>query len=132
MTGSGNHRPGFVLALLVAVAVACMGCATGATPARKAFVSISDADAAVKAAMGAFNDRYQAGLQTEADRTKVLTGYAVYQTTANAAVTLAKDVTQQANALTVATDAANAVLALIAQLIPVKTSGLWFLEVSYV
>ena len=94
------------------------GCASGATPARKAYTTIDDAVTAVQAAMSAFNSRYQSGLQTEADRTKVLGYYADFQTTAALASKLAQDVTQQANALQIASDAAAKILQLIGQLVP--------------
>jgi hypothetical protein len=106
------------LALVLAILI--VGCASNATPMRKIYVTISDATAGATAAMGAFNDRYQNGLQTEADRTKVLAYWADFQATAHAAETLAKDITQQASALTIASDAASKLIALIAALVPAK------------
>ena len=107
------------VAVLLAVTLAyANGCKTTATPARKAYTTISDAVSGAQAAMGAFNDRYQSGLQTEADRTKALAYYADFQALARTAVTLSKDVTQQANALQIASDAAGNLLALLAQLLP--------------
>jgi hypothetical protein len=107
------------VAVLLAVTLAyANGCKTTATPARKAYTTISDAVSGAQAAMGAFNDRYQAGLATEAQRTKALGYYADFQAVARTAVTLSQDVTQQANALQIASDAANNLLALLAQLLP--------------
>jgi rhamnose utilization protein RhaD (predicted bifunctional aldolase and dehydrogenase) len=107
------------VAVLLAVSLAyANGCSSTATPARKAYTTISDAVSAAQQAMLAFNAQYQAGLATEAQRTKALGYYADFQATARTAVTLSKDVTQQANALQIASDAASNLLALLAQLLP--------------
>jgi rhamnose utilization protein RhaD (predicted bifunctional aldolase and dehydrogenase) len=107
------------IAVLLAVSLAyANGCKSTATPARKAYTTISDAVSAAQQAMLAFNDRYQSGLATEAQRTKALGYYADFQAVARTAVTLSKDVTQQANALQIASDAASNLLALLAQLLP--------------
>jgi rhamnose utilization protein RhaD (predicted bifunctional aldolase and dehydrogenase) len=107
------------IAVLLAVSLAyANGCKSTATPARKAYTTISDAVSAAQQAMLTFNDRYQSGLATEAQRTKALGYYADFQAVARTAVTLSKDVTQQANALQIASDAASNLLALLAQLLP--------------
>ncbi len=107
------------IAVLLAVSLAnANGCKSTATPARKAYTTISDAVSGAQAAMGAFNSQYQLGLATEAQRTKALGYYADFQAVARTAVTLSQDVTQQANALQIASDAANNLLALLAQLLP--------------
>jgi hypothetical protein len=113
-------RPSFVVALLVVLSMAACfyGCATTATPARKAYTTLSDVDAAAKATMGVFNTQYQAGQRTEDQRTQVLAAYAKYQKAALLALTVAQDVTQSANALKIANDAIAPLLDLIASFTP--------------
>jgi len=107
------------IAVLLAVSLAyANACSSTATPARKAYTTIDDAVTAAQQAMKGFNDQYQNGLATEAQRTKALAYYADFQATARMAVTLSKDVTQQASALQIASDAAANLLALLAQLLP--------------
>jgi hypothetical protein len=116
-----DHRPSFVLAFVGALAIAlALGCATGSTPARKAYTTLSDVDAAAKATMGVFNTQYQAGQRTEAQRTQVLAAYAKYQKAALLALTVAQDVTQSASALKIANDAVAPLLDLIASFVPAK------------
>ena|ERR1035437_326639 len=100
------------LVVLIALALSA-GCAHLATPARKAYTTLSDVDAAAKATMGVFNTQYQAGQRTEDQRTQVLAAYAKYQKAALLALTVAQDVTQSANALKIANDAVNPLLDLI-------------------
>jgi pyruvate-formate lyase-activating enzyme len=90
------------------------GCATNATAQRKAYTSIADVAEGVNAAMKAFNALYQAGTVDEAARTKVLDAYKIYQKGALLAVSVGKDLGQDANALKIATDAAWPLLDLIA------------------
>ena len=101
-------RLGSLLLALLIVGLSlggAMGCATGATPARKGYTTISDVTAAATAVMKAFNERYQAGLQTEADRTKVLAGWAEFQSLMHAAEAVAKDPNRTADPLALANDA---------------------------
>jgi hypothetical protein len=105
------------LVLVAPVAViATTGCATGATVQRKAFVTLSDVAEGARTGMLAFNSRYQAGLQTEAQRVQVLAAYAKYQKSMLLAESVAKDITQNANALQIANDAVAPLLDLIASL----------------
>lgn len=90
------------------------GCATNATAQRKAYTSIADVAEGVNAAMKAFNALYQAGTVDEAARTKVLDAYKIYQKGALLAVSVGKDLGQDANALKIASDAAWPLLDLIA------------------
>lgn len=106
------------LALVVVLLALSAGCASTATPARKAYTTLSDVDAAAKATMGVFNTQYQAGQRTEGQRTQVLAAYAKYQKAALLAMTVAQDVTQSANALKIANDAIAPLLDLIASFTP--------------
>lgn len=109
------------IAVILALCLPFMlSCATNATPKRAAYTTISDVDAGVKAAMGAFNDRYQAGLQTEGQRTQVLAAYVIYQKAAHVAVSVGQDLGQPANGLQIANDAAGPLLNLIASFLPSK------------
>lgn len=126
-----GHRPGYVVVLLVAIAVACMGCATNATPARKAYVSIADTVAAGTAAMQAFNERYQNGLQTEADRTKVLAGWEAFRAQVHFAEALAKDPNRVSDPVSLASDAVAQLLSLIATLKGTPQSGLYLPPWAY-
>lgn len=120
------------IAVILALCLPFMfGCASTATPARKVFTTISDATAGATAAMDAFNDRYQAGLQTEADRTKALAYWADFQTAAHVAGLIAKDPARTADPVAVMSDAATRLIQLLAQLLPAKTGLLWFPEVVY-
>ena len=74
------------LALVVILALLSAGCASTATPARKSFTTMSDAAEAVKTGMQIFNQRYQAGLESETHREQVLATYAIYQKAALQAV----------------------------------------------
>jgi hypothetical protein len=117
-----KRLPFLALFLVLFLPFALFGCASGSTPARVAYNSIDGAVSGAQAAMSAFNERYQAGLQTEADRTKALTYYADFQATARLAATLAKDITQQQTALTIASDAAAKLIQLLAQVLPKKAA----------
>jgi hypothetical protein len=108
---------------------AIVGCA-GMSPQRVAYNTLDDVAVAVNQGMQAFNERYQAGLQTEAQRTQVLAAYATYQKGMAVAISVSKDATQKQNAVTIATDAAAPLLELIAQLTPKKAEG--FAGVMYV
>lgn len=124
--------PGFHAAIALLVVVASLvGCATTATPQRKAYTSIDDTVAAAKAAMQVFNERYQNGLQTEEDRTKVLAAWASFQSTIRFAETLAKDPNRTSDPVAVATDAVGQLLNLIATLKGKPTSGLWLPPIFY-
>jgi len=101
-----------------------VGCASS-TPARISYNSIDGAVEGVQAAMRAFNDRYQQGLQSEEDRTKALAYYADFQATARLAIQLAKDISQKESALTVASNAATKLIQLLAQILPKKTALFW-------
>ena len=118
------------IALVVGLLLA-FGCASGSTPTRKAYTSISDAVAGVDAAMGAFNDRYQAGLQTEADRTKVLAAYAEFQSLVHAAEAIAKDPNRTSDPVALVSDAAINLAALITSLKATPTSSLWLPPIFY-
>lgn len=116
-----SYRYGFlpvvgVLAVLslAPAAIVTTGCATNATAQRKAFTSIADVAEGVSAAMKAFNALYQSGTVGEDARTKVLDAYKIYQKGALLAVSVGKDLGQDANALKIATDAAWPLLDLIA------------------
>jgi hypothetical protein len=98
-----------------------LGCATNATTARKGFTTISDATAGATAAMKAFNDRYQAGLQTEADRTLALGAWVAFQGLAHSAEVIAKDPNRTADPVAVASDAAAQLIAFIATLTQKKS-----------
>jgi hypothetical protein len=116
---SSSLRRGAVgAALLVVLLAISAGCASTATPARKAYTTLSDVDAAAKATMGVFNTQYQAGQRTEDQRTQVLAAYAKYQKAALLAATVAQDVTQSASALKIANDAIAPLLDLIASFVP--------------
>ena len=117
-------RPVNAVGVAVVLAVAmtyAVGCATHATTARKGFTTISDATAGATAAMKAFNERYQAGLQTEADRTLALQAWATFQTSARAAEAIAKDPNRTADPVAVASDAAAQLIAFIATLAQKKS-----------
>ena len=114
-----HERLRFLTAIILVLAF--MGCASS-TPARIAYNTIDGAVDGAQAAMKAFNERYQAGLQTEEDRTRALAAYADFQTTARLARQLATDITQKASAITVASDATAALLDLLAKLLPKKTA----------
>lgn len=117
-----EHRATFVLAFVGTLALAlALGCASGSTPMRKGYTTISDATAGAKAAMGAFNDRYQAGLQTEADRTLALQAWATFQAAVHVAETIAKDPNRTADPMAVASDAAAKLITFLAALLPKKT-----------
>lgn len=112
------------LMLAVLVTGLSLGCASGATPARKTYTTISDTVAAGTAAMKVFNERYQAGLQTEADRTKVLAGWASFQSTIHFAEALAKDPNRVSDPVALASDAVAQLLNLIATLKATPSSWL--------
>ena len=104
----------FLALLIVGLSLGgAIGCASGATPARKGYTTISDVTAAATAAMKVFNDRYQNGLQTEADRTKVLAGWAEFQSLMHAAEAVAKDPNRTADPLALANDAVTNLVLLI-------------------
>lgn len=107
---------GLFAGVAVPLILAPMGCATNATAQHKAFTSIDDVAQGVKAAMLSFNALYQAGSFTETDRQRVLDAYAVYQKAAMLAVSVGKDLAQDANALKIASDAAWPLLDLISTL----------------
>jgi hypothetical protein len=115
-----------VLALLVVL----VGCATTATPQRKAYATISDAVAGATAAMGVFNDRYQQGLQTEADRTKVLAGWKEFQSLVHAAEAIAKDPNRTSDPVALVSDGVANLVALIASL-KTPSAALWVPVWSY-
>lgn len=112
------------LAIILTVLVT-VGCASNATPQRKAYTTIDDTVAAAMAGMKAFNERYQAGLQTEEDRTKVLAGWASFQSSIRFAEALAKDPNRASDPVALATDAVAQLLNLIATL-KAKPSALLF------
>lgn len=105
-----------VTALLMGV-VAASGCKT-TTPARISYNTIDGAVEGVQTAMRAFNSRYQTGLQSEAERTKVLAAYDIFQASARLATVAARDVSQHQKAVTVAIDAAADLILLIDVLTP--------------
>jgi hypothetical protein len=109
------RRTRWTLALLLAT-VALLGCASGATPMRKTYTTLSDVATAATQAMKAFNDRYQNGLQTEEDRTKVLAGWKLFQDSMHVAESLAKIPGHESNPILVGSDALASLLELIATL----------------
>lgn len=102
-----RHTRVFSIALVLAILI---GCASGATPARKTYTAIADVESAVLTAMNVFNARYQAGQQTEADRTKALQLYADWQVVGQTAEAMAQQASTQASALTTATAGLSALL----------------------
>ena len=104
-----NPRIVAVLAILLLV----NACAS--TPRdRVVYNSISAAAEGVNTAMRTFNDLYQAGKATDAQRDQVLAAYAKYQAVALVAVKVAPGATApDANLLAVALDSAASVVELI-------------------
>jgi hypothetical protein len=88
---------------------------------RKAYTTISDATAAATAVMQAFNERYQAGNQTEADRTLALQAWSAFQATAHVAELIAKDPNRTADPLAVISDAVAKLTTTVAAIVPKKS-----------
>lgn len=106
------NRSKRIVAPLVLV-LALVACAS-APPDRIVYNTLDGAVTGVQTAMRAFNDLYQAGKASEADRQKVLDGYAKFQQVALTAAKIAPEATApNANATQVALDAASQLVTLI-------------------
>lgn len=110
-----RHSRSFAVALVLTLAI--IGCAS--TPDRIAFTSINGAVDGVQTALKVWNETsYAPGVKVDpiawnAKRDRVESAYVKFQASAQLATTLAKDITQRANATKVASDAAAEVIALI-------------------
>lgn len=104
-----NPRPNMYRAVaLVAVLAILSGCGS-MPPDRIAYNSIDAAVTGVQQGMKAFNEVYQKGGATDADRDKVLAAYAKFQVVAKAAVDLTRNLPpgQDANVTALVTVAAQ-------------------------
>ena len=80
------------LPVVAVVSILALGCAT-TPPDRIAYTTIDQAVNAVQTAMRAFNDLYQQGKLTDADRLRALDAYAKFQAVAKSAVVIAQSAT---------------------------------------
>ena len=84
--GSGPYTAGGGYRLVTVVVVLAVLSACSGSPAVKAYKATAYTVHGVKVAMLAFNDEYQAGHFTEADRTKVIEVYEKYRKAIKAAI----------------------------------------------